>query len=174
MSVHTKKIFPAFSRATFTPGKFATVGSEKPNSEESRKKKNEQMLYIISEHDGCKKLEKGDEVMATPLYSCCLIVMRMQNGDVYAEHCGASNIDTLSEKFLQSGPIAEAIMVTSKESKEQIEQAHKLQLKKSVSDTKLFYYASDIDNGCTPIVKVNQGNGTLELVSKDEYHLVSD
>ncbi|MBM6866514.1 hypothetical protein H6A66_15290 [Bacteroides caecigallinarum] len=127
---------------------------------------------ILSEKCGCHKIERGNTIYSTPLFSCCMIVMKMASGDVYAEHCGGSNIDTLSDIFFNSGDIDQAIMITSKESQYQIEQAHKLQLKVPVCYTKLYYYASDVDNGIVASITVGD-DGSLKIENENSYHLVA-
>lgn len=125
--------------------------------------------YILSEHDGCKRLYAGDKVMATPLYSCCLIVMRMESGRIYAEHCGGTDLDTLSPDFFSETAV-EALMLTSRESAHQTAQAHALQLKLPAALLK--YYASDRDNGSTPRVRV-EPDGSLFLEPLETYHFVN-
>lgn len=126
------------------------------------------MDYLISEHDGCKTLNAGDSVMTTPLYSCCLIVMRMDTGTIYAEHCAGTMLDRLSPAFF-SDTAVEALMVTSRASDDQKKQAHALQLR--LPATILRYYASDRDNGSTPKVTL-QRDGTLRLEPIETYHFV--
>ena len=127
---------------------------------------------LLSEKDGYEELHENDIVIATPLYSCCLIVMRMESGKIFAQHCPGSDIDTLSNVFFKSGPISQAIMVTSKESADQIRQAHNLQLKEPVCGVKLHYYASEQANGATPQIKV-ENDGSLTLMCENSYHLVA-
>lgn len=127
------------------------------------------MDYLISEHDGCKSLNAGDSVTTTPLYSCCLIVMRMESGAIYAEHCAGSDLSRLSPLFFSEEAV-EALMVTSRASDDQKEQAHALQLR--IPYVVLHYYESDRDNASTPIVTV-KSDGSLCLKPTETYRLVS-
>lgn len=127
------------------------------------------MDYLISEHDGCKSLNAGDSVMTTPLYSCCLIVMRMKSGTIYAEHCAGSDLSRLSPLFFSEEAV-EALMVTSRASDDQKQQAHALQLR--IPYVVLHHYESDQDNGSTPQVKV-ESDGSLCLKPTETYRLVS-
>ncbi len=127
------------------------------------------MEHILSEHDGCQTLAPGDSVMATPLYSCCLVAMRMESGDIYAEHCAGTQLDTLSDRFFSQTAV-EALMVTSRASAHQIQQAHTLQLR--LPATILRYYESDRDNGSTPKITV-QRDGSLKLEPTETYHFVN-
>ena len=124
--------------------------------------------YLLSEHSGCTRLYPGDRATATPLFSCCLIVMRMESGKVYAEHCAGTDLDRLSPDFFSETAV-EALMVTSKASPYQIGQAHALQLK--LPATTLKYYASDLDNGSMPRVTVNE-DGSLYLEPTETYRFV--
>lgn len=124
--------------------------------------------YLISEHDGCKALYPGDKVMVTPLYSCCLIVMRMKSGAIYAEHCGGTNLSTLSPDFFSETAV-EALMVTSRASDFQKAAAHALQLR--LSDPFLRYYEADQENASTPVVTI-KANGNIYLEPIYNYRLV--
>lgn len=124
--------------------------------------------YVISEHDGCQTLSAGDTVQTTPLCSCCLVVMRMESGAIYAEHCAGTMLDRLSPAFFSETAV-EALMVTSRASDFQKQQAHALQLR--LPATILKYYESGEDNGSTPIVTV-QDDGTLSLALINTYHFV--
>lgn len=126
------------------------------------------MDYLISEHDGCKTLQAGDTVMTTPLYSCCLLVMRMESGAIYAEHCAGTMLDKLSDDFFSETAV-EALMVTSRASAFQKQQAHALQLRLPAAI--LRYYESDRDNGSTPRIRVKT-DGSLYLEPIETYRLV--
>lgn len=127
--------------------------------------------YFLSEKDSARQLQFDDEVMTTPLNSCCLIVVRYDNGEVYAQHCGGSQLDNLDPPFFYNQAV-EAIMVSGLESEYQKEQAHKFQLRSQISSAILKYYAYNGTNYPMPVVKV-ECTGKLTLENENSYHLVN-
>ena len=129
------------------------------------------MRYFLSEKHPVCKLQNDDEVMTTPLNSCCLIVVRNVNDEVYAQHCGGSELKNLAPSFFYNQAV-EAIMVLGPESNYQKNQAHKFQLRPQISSAILKYYAYNGSNLPMPVVKV-ESSGKLTLENDDTYHLVN-
>lgn len=60
----------------------------------------ESQTYFLSEKDSARELRCGDRVVSSPLCSCCLIVVRNEYNDVYAQHCGGSDLRNLDNFFI--------------------------------------------------------------------------